>query len=207
MRSAPSAWRTASTSAIAIVVVYWRRSPCGRACSAARQRASARALRCRVDQLAQRLPPVPARRRPAARCGRCRAGRSARCRAGCDSRAIRPAHRAGQIDRALPRAAGEEEHRVGLLVARQRRQHGEVHVDLHAVGPGRVERARRRWPHRASCSTPGSRQAVSGAGAAGAAIAGVSDSSRASAAAPFQGERESWRRIVAAALACPPRRR
>ena len=42
---------------------------------------------------------------------------------------------AGQRDRALPRAAGEEEHRVGQLVARQRRQHRIVQVDAHAVGP------------------------------------------------------------------------
>ena len=37
MRWAPSAVRTASTSAIAMSVVNWRRSPCGSACSAPRQ--------------------------------------------------------------------------------------------------------------------------------------------------------------------------
>ena len=50
-------------------------------------------------------------------------------------------HARGELDRALPGAAGQHQHRVGLLVARQRRHHEVVHVDLRPVGPRGVERA------------------------------------------------------------------
>ena len=52
-----------------------------------------------------------------------------------------PAGAAGQIDRTLPRPAREQEHRVGLLVARHGRQHREVHVDLPTGRLCRVQRA------------------------------------------------------------------
>jgi hypothetical protein len=47
---------------------------------------------------------------------------------------------AGEVDRALPRAAGDEEHRVGALVARHRRHHRAVHFDRLALRLRRVER-------------------------------------------------------------------
>ena len=53
----------------------------------------------------------------------------------------RPRQRAGQRDGTLPRPAGEEEHRVCLLVAGQRGQHRKVHVNLRALGLRGIERA------------------------------------------------------------------
>ncbi len=53
-------------------------------------------------------------------------------------------HLPGQRDRALPRPAGDEEHRVGARLARQRRQHRHLQRDLPALGARRVERARQR---------------------------------------------------------------
>jgi hypothetical protein len=50
------------------------------------------------------------------------------------------AHRAGKIDRALPGPAGEEEHRVRQLVARQGRHHRKVQGDLGALRLRRIER-------------------------------------------------------------------
>ena len=49
--------------------------------------------------------------------------------------------RGRDVDRALPRAAGQQEHRVRQLAARLRRDDDVVHVDLRTRRPGRVERA------------------------------------------------------------------
>ncbi len=48
-------------------------------------------------------------------------------------------HRGGQRDRALPRAAGEQQHRVGPLAPRHRRHEHVVHLDARAVGAGRIQ--------------------------------------------------------------------
>jgi len=51
-------------------------------------------------------------------------------------------HMRGHADRALAGAAGQQQHRIGLLVARQGRHHEVVDVHLHTVRPRRVQRAR-----------------------------------------------------------------
>ncbi len=48
--------------------------------------------------------------------------------------------RRGQVDRTLARAAGEEEHRIGLLVARQCRHHRVMQLDEASLRLRRVER-------------------------------------------------------------------
>ena len=134
--------RTASRSAIAIA---WcsgagrraaRPQPCAGSCQS---RASAAAASSCSRSGAQRLVLVAQHSgalRPVPRWSTNTRSRRLSKRASC------AATRPGQLDRALPRAAGEEEHRVGQLVARQRRQHREVHIDLRAVGPRRIERPR-----------------------------------------------------------------